>query len=554
MDDFLSPPSIQVTTLSSPMYSLSALSNDAMNAAHLYQQRLNRYVTAMRNEMPDCVPIRPFVAEFTAKYAGYTCQDVAHDYNKAFDAVLKTANDFDWDAVVPNMVYVWTGLAQAAGLRYYGIPGIGIPHTSGFNYIEPPEDQAFMRADEYDALIADPTAFLYNTWLPRVSTEVCKIGDPSTYRNNLSFVKGAMAMLSYFYAFGPQIARLRSECAMPSAIAGIFKAPFDILADKLRGYIGLTLDMRSQPDKVLKACEALMPHLCHVGLSTADPDNLVPIGFWMHRGCVPFINPAQFASHNWPTLKPIIEEFWKHGHQTLFYAEGKWMRHLDAFRELPATSIVFHCDQDDIFLVHRKLHDKFAISGGIPNTLLSFGNPDKVRSFCRRVLEEVAQNGGYIMDAGAIMQDDTSIENLRVMTQTAREYGVYSPAALQSSPLDGLHGAHRRPDLLPRPATKERGEGWGEGLPPVAYLADSSITPPTSLPPSQTPTALADRQKLIGLAGRPQPPVRPGVCFPWEDRLKDLPQITGSPELVRRIWEDIDAFGNMYIWQLLLSF
>ena len=47
---------------------------------------------------------------------------------------------------------------------------------------------------------------------------------------------------------------------------------------------------------------------------------------------------------------------------------------------------------------------------------------------------------------------------------------------LQSSPLDGLHGAHRRPDLLPRPATKERGEGWGEGLPPVAYLADSAIS------------------------------------------------------------------------------
>ena len=56
---------------------------------------------------------------------------MAHDYNKAFEAAVKTAKDFQWDAVVANMVYVWTGLAQAAGLRYYGIPGIGIPHTSG---------------------------------------------------------------------------------------------------------------------------------------------------------------------------------------------------------------------------------------------------------------------------------------------------------------------------------------------------------------------------------------------------------------------------------------
>jgi len=480
-----------------------------MNTEQLYQERLSRYVTAMRNEKPDRVPIRPFVAEFTGKYAGYTCQEVAHDYNKAFDAAIKTAKDFDWDAVVPNMVYVWTGLAQAIGLRYYGIPGLGIPHDSGFNYIEPPEDQAFMREDEYDALIADPTAFLYETWLPRVSTEVSKMGAPSTYRNNLSFVKGAMAMLSYFYAFGPQIARMRSECGTVSAIAGIFKAPFDILADKLRGYVGLTLDMHTQPEKVLKACEALMPHLCHVGLSTADPAKLVPIGFWMHRGCVPFINPKQFASHNWPTLKPIIEEFWKHGHQTLFYAEGKWRHHFDAFRELPDRSIVFHCDQDDIFEAHKRLHDKFALSGGIPNVLLSFGKTDEVRTLCRRVLEEVARDGGYIMDAGAIMQDDTSIENLRALTETTLEYGISRPGT--SNPC--------------------------------------STTPPCDLPAS-----IADRNRVKGMSDRLPPTVRAGVCFPWEQRLKDLPEITGSPELIKRIWEDIDAFGNMYIWQLLLSF
>ena len=192
-----------------------------MNTETLYQQRLARYVTAMRNEKPDRVPIRPFVAEFTAKYAGYTCQDVAHDYHKAFDAAVKCARDFDWDAVVPNMVYVWTGLAQALGLRYYGIPGIGIPATSGFNYIEPSEEQAFMKADEYDALIADPTAFLYEVWLPRVSTEVAKPGALATYRSHVAMVKSAMAMLAYFYAFGPQIQRLRTESGTPSAIAGI---------------------------------------------------------------------------------------------------------------------------------------------------------------------------------------------------------------------------------------------------------------------------------------------------------------------------------------------
>jgi uroporphyrinogen-III decarboxylase len=480
-----------------------------MTTEELYQIRLARYVTAMRNEKPDMVPIRPFVAEFVAKYTGFTCQEVVHDYDKAFEAAILTAKGFDWDAIVANMVYVWTGLAQAVGLRYYGIPGIGIPHTSGFNYIEPSEDKAFMKEDEYDALIDDPTGFLYNVWLPRVSTEVVTPGSPASYRNNLSFVKGGMSMLAYFYAFGPQVARMRSEVGVASAIAGIFKAPFDILADKLRGYVGLTMDMATQPDKVLKACEALMPHLCHVGLTTADPSNLVPIGFWMHRGCVPFINPRQFDSHYWPTLRPLIEEFWKNGHQTLFYAEGKWRYHLDTFRELPERSIVYHCDQDDVFHVHQKLHDRFAISGGIPNTMLSFGKPDEVRALCRRVLQEVAADGGYIMDAGAIMQDDTNVENMRALTETTREFGVYKSGTYKT---------------------------------PVA-------TPPCDLDQSR-----ADRAAIKGMAGQSVPRVNPGVCFPWEERVKELPEITGSPELIKKVWQDIDALGNVYIWQLLLSF
>ena len=284
--------------------------------AKLYDERLNRYVTAMRNGKPDKIPIRPFVAEFTARYAGYTVQEITHDYNKAFDAVIRCATDFDWDAVVPNMVYVWTGLAQALGLRYYAIPGIDLPPDTGFQYLEPGEDNAFMKEDEYDALIDDPTAFLYNIWLPRVSADISPMGSETSYRNNLALVKGSMAMMQYFTAFGPQIERLRTEAGTVSAIAGILKAPFDILADKLRGYVGLTMDMVTQPDKVIAACEALMPHLYNVAVSTADPAGRVPVGFWMHRGCVPFVTPPQFESHVWPTLKPIVEALWANGHQT----------------------------------------------------------------------------------------------------------------------------------------------------------------------------------------------------------------------------------------------
>ncbi len=465
-----------------------------------YRQRLARYTTAMANGMPDMVPIRPFVAEFTARYAGYTVQEVTHDYELAFAAARKCAADFDWDAVVGNMVYVWTGLTQAIGLKYYGVPGIDVPPETGFQYREPDADRAFMRPEEYDALIDDPTGFLLNTWLPRVSADVTPIGAPSTMRNNLSFLKGGMAMLQYFTAFGTQAARLREESGTVSAIAGILKAPFDIIADKLRGYIGLTMDMIERPDKVLAACEALAPHLLHVARTSADPSGQVPIGFWMHRGCVPFVTPDQFRSHYWPTLKPIIEELWRSGHQTLFYAEGDWNAHLDSFAELPDASIVYHVDRADIHEAHRKLGDRFCLSGGIPNVLLSYGTEDEVRAKCREVLDSVARNGGYILDASAIMQNDTKPECLRAMTEFAREHGVYSQGHARPSPA--------------RPAAPDPSD--------------------PSDPPKRQP--------------------KPGVCVPWEIKRAELGPISGDEAIIRRVWEQTDALGSMYIWQVLLSF
>ena len=48
--------------------------------------------------------------------------------------------------------------------------------------------------------------------------------------------------------------------------------------------------------------------------------------------------------------------------------------------------------------------------------------------------------------------------------------------------------------------------------------------------------------------------IKPGVCFPWEEKLKELPEISGDKQLIQRGWEDNEALAYMYIWQCLLSF
>jgi hypothetical protein len=380
------------------------------------------------------------------------------------------------------------------------VPGIHVPPDVGFQYREPCEAAAFMKREEYDDLIDDPVRFLYETWLPRVSGEVAPKGTPVTYRNNLSFVKGGMAMMSYFNAFGPQIERMRRECGTPSAICGMLKAPLDILADKFRGYIGLAFDLMEAPEKVQKACQALMPHLGYIALTSADPQRSLPIPIWMHRGCVPFISREQFETIYWPTLEPIVQALWAQGNQTLFYAEGKWDAHLERFAELPAGSIVYHIDRGDPGLTARVLGKKFCLSGGVSNTLLTLGKPEQVRAQVRKLIETIGAEGGYIVDASAIIQNDASLENLRAMTDAALEYGVYrspsspSPAALSASVAPGL------------PA-------W--------------VTAPK---------------------------IPPGVCRLFEERMRDLPAILGDASIVRKAWDDLEGLAYLYIWHVVLSF
>ena len=46
----------------------------------------------------------------------------------------------------------------------------------------------------------------------------------------------------------------------------------------------------------------------------------------------------------------------------------------------------------------------------------------------------------------------------------------------------------------------------------------------------------------------------PGVCSPWEEKLKELPEIPGDKQLAQKVWEDIDGLAYTYIWHCLVSF
>jgi len=388
-----------------------------------YRDSFNRYIKAMKNEKPDRVPMRVLAAEFVAKYSGYTVQEVTYDYNKAYEATALCAKDFMWDAANPNQIYEWGGLIDHFGQKYYKLPGRELPPNIGFQYIEPVDEEgAYMKEDEYDRLIENPTEFLANVWIPRISSQLTDVGEPNTYRNNMTWLKGGIALMDYVQSFSYAFGLFKkSGCAF--ALSGILKAPFDILADKLRGFRQVSYDVYRQPEKVLAACEALTPYLYQNAIYTADPEGKLPVGLWLHRGTL--FSEDMYKKFFWPTLKEILIQLYKEGHQTLWYGEGDWQRWLKYTAELPDGCIIYHVDKEDIFEAQKALGDKFCISGGIPNDLLAFGAPSEVKEYCSKVIKTIGKDGGYILDASAIMQSDARIENVKAMTEATLEYGVY---------------------------------------------------------------------------------------------------------------------------------
>jgi uroporphyrinogen-III decarboxylase len=62
--------------------------------------------------------------------------------------------------------------------------------------------------------------------------------------------------------------------------------------------------------------------------------------------------------------------------------------------------------------------------GNFPSSLLKTGTPEQVRDGVKRLLDDVAGDGGYFMSNGAVL-DEALADNLHALIDTTKEYGVY---------------------------------------------------------------------------------------------------------------------------------
>ena len=458
-----------------------------------YEQRKDRYLTAMGGGTPDRVPIRFLLQEAAARICGQTNQAVAIDCNAAFDCTRRAGQLLDCDAVMLNAIWSNYSVGKAAGWKYLHVPGVDVGMDSVLQFSEPSkEEDLFLREEEYDEFTDDPTAFLVGKWMSRATNTVASKGAPVTFEHNASLLSGALAYANYMNAFSPAADKLKYEAGIVSANAGMIKAPLDLLMDKFRGFVPTVLDAMEKPETVRKACEALIPHIIANALGGADPNKEVPITLWAHRGCVPFITPEIFDKIYWPTLLPVLEALFAKGYQVLFYAEGNWEAHYDTLRTLPSGSIIYHLDKGSPEYAAKKLKDRFAVSGGLDYNVLANGEPEDVRRYVARLFDCLKPDGGYILDASALMLSDIGYENLRAAVDYTMEHGFYSRT--QAAPA--------------RPTVKA----------PVIDLGKRA----------------------------------PNTVRPWEQESAAYPALSGDVEGVKAAWEKNDAALYNYLWTTVL--
>jgi uroporphyrinogen-III decarboxylase len=422
---WLSPPGV---TFASP------------EAGKVYRERVTRFIRAFQLKKPDRVPCILPANNYPAYYTGTDLRTVMYDYDKLAEAWLKYLHDFEMDTYTPPILIPPGKALEAVDYKLYRWPGHGIAGTTtSYQCVE----GEYMKPDEYDALIRDPSDFWLRTYLPRVfgafkaftqlppwtSFEEIAIGSfvpfglPDVQAGFQALLEAGRESLKWIASAGAVAAQSMAE-GMPGVMSGLAKAPFDTLGDTLRGTQGIMMDMFQRPEKLHRAMETIAPLTIRSAISAvanaAAPIVMMPL----HKGADAFMSVKQFETFYWPTLKKVVMALVNEGIMVILFAEGSYNKRLDIIKELPRASVAWYFDQTDMFKAKEVIGDTCCLIGNVPTSLIMTGTPQQVKEYCRKLIEVCGKGGGYIL-AGGAMVDQARPENFRAMMDAAKEYGVY---------------------------------------------------------------------------------------------------------------------------------
>jgi hypothetical protein len=407
----------------------------------LYQEREKRVTDTIALKIPDRIPIMLELSYFPAKYCGISYEAAYHDYDLWLNASRRTVEDFNPDIVWLSPFFPGT-VFDILKPRQLKLPGQNIPAHQSHRFIE----AEFMKPDEYDFFLDDPTDFMLRCFLPRIMggleplshlppfsemthdyREVTTLAEMLVSSETIgaleTLMKAGHEMLKWreqMAAFGANIENL----GVPLHGTITVSMPFDMISYHWRGLLGIYKDMFNQPDKLIEVLDKLLHIQIEKALKRAKNGGRKRVFCALHRGSDIFLSPKQFETFYWPYAKRIVQTLIDEGYTPCLFLEGDYTSRLEYFLELPSKKVLARMDSSDIKKVKEVFHGHICIMGNVPSSLLQVGTPQDVENYCKKLIDEVGKDGGLIVTPRSSI-DEANPENIKRMVDVTKEYGRY---------------------------------------------------------------------------------------------------------------------------------
>ncbi len=413
------------------------------NGEILFQEREKRFNDAVALKKPDRVPIAVLWDYFPARRKGISVKTAMYDHQVMFDAWVDCMQHFAPDLMEnPFANYGIGHVLEALDYQQFKWAGRGLSDDLSWQFVE----LELMKADEYDHFIFDPSDFMVRRYWPRVAKSLAGLETLPPLNWAMPYSWG---MHNAFFILSPEMEAARNamleaaqasaevlkwtgkfnqkatELGFPAIAGGKAQVPFDTLGDLFRGTKGIMTDLYRRPEKVMAACDKLLPIMIDVSVSSAKRSGVPRIFLPLHKGLDNFLSPQQFDKFYWPHMKQLLEALVQEDITPWVFVEGVCNSRLNSFRDVPAGKVVYHFEATDIFKAKEILRDRCCIRGNVPASILTVGTPEDVKSYCKKLIDVCGEDGGFIMDASTVL-GDARPENMQAMFDTTREYGVYA--------------------------------------------------------------------------------------------------------------------------------
>ncbi|MBI4987708.1 MAG: hypothetical protein HZC23_02710 [Rhodocyclales bacterium] len=405
-----------------------------------YDARMERILACARLERPDRMPVGLHSFFWPANYGGITYKELMYDYDKAKKVTLDAAMELEPDGVYPLILGSTIGrMLEKFEFKQLQWPGHGVGDMQPFQYL----DREYMKAEEYDDFLFDPTGFYLQKYLPRVlgvfegfdklprfagmhylrtMYGMRPFALPEVRASFEKIVAAAEETNTLFAHHIDWVQRLKAA-GFPLANGSVSTSPYDIIADYFRGATGMMKDLYRHKDKLKQVLDKMSTIVTRMTIENArlagHPIVFIPI----HWAPDAFMSPKQFEEFWWPPFRKMLMGMIEADLIPMPMWESDCTKRLEVIKDIPAGKCIYWFERTDLVKAYEVLGDRVALRGNLSPSLLTTGKPEEVDAAVKHLVDNIWNKGGCMMLDGAFgIPDETPVDNVRAMFNAARKY------------------------------------------------------------------------------------------------------------------------------------